>query len=75
MKPFRIYEVVAGGLTKWYKPHIKHDYKTLEECHRNICNYITINKQAGIRFNNKQWVIQEYTGKNNAKIVKVIDSI
>lgn len=73
MKPFRIYEVVDGGLQKWYNYYIKYDYDSLEEAEVCLNNYISMNRQL-VEFN-KQFVIQEYTSKHTAKIVKVIDPI
>jgi hypothetical protein len=70
MKPFRIYEVVAGGLEKTRSYNYKHDVDTLQEAEYNIecLQKITHNME-------KQFVIMEYTNKYVAKIVKIIEPI
>lgn len=63
MDDFRIYFYTSGTLQK--HPRFKKSYKTLEDA-ENIIGLYKYNK-------NYQWVITQYYGAYNSKIVKIIE--
>lgn len=67
MKPFRIYEVNAGMVSKVIT--FKHDYHTLEEAEE------AVKKESKSKWTKgRQFAIFEYTDAYEAKIVKLIDT-
>lgn len=72
MKPFRIYQVVAGGLEK-IRSRIRHDYDTLEEAEKHL-NYLLSTKWKYGDYTDTQWVIQEYYSTYHAIIVKIVNA-
>jgi len=69
MKPFRVYQVVAGGLQKVSNYGGGFD---------NVDDAISFTdklKASRPYWTKVQFVIQEYTASNTAKIVKIIDPI
>lgn len=69
MKPFRVYEVVAGGLCK--VSNYKKGFDSIEDAEL----FITSLRTSRIPWTKVQFVIQEYTASHRAKIVKLIDPI
>lgn len=68
MKPFRIYEVVAGGLRKvnnW-----NNGFDTQEEAKTFLINLSNTKRF----FKNRQFIIQQYFDPYKAKIVELIDT-
>jgi len=69
MKPFRIYEVVAGGLERVRKGKINHDYIDLESA-ESALHYLLITKWKYYSYLNRQFAIQDYS-KHPVTIVKL----
>lgn len=69
MRDIRLYTYEAGRLIKQVRP-LAHKYKSLEDCIDSISNYQLKKYQPSKK--TYQFVITEYTGTYESKIIEVI---